>query len=212
MWLSKYMNAKIVNKLGNNVSFVLIIGIFSVFFFIYLGNQSNAQTNALDVGVEFVASGWMGDGEQGRRYIELIEASEENPHSPPHGIKITYKPGPSGWAGIYWQNEPDNWGRYMGEDLSGAGYRRLTFWARGARGGEIVEFLSGGIDSGMNHKDSFKARTKPRKITLTQDWTQYEINLEGKRLSSVIGGFAWVASRSANPKGLTFYLDDILFE
>lgn len=183
-------------------------------FVAVIAPQSSAlgQTAALDVGVEFIASGWMGDGERGRRYIELIEASEENPRSPPHCIKIAYTPGTVGWAGIYWQNEPDNWGRLAGENLSRAGYRRLTFWARGARGGEIVEFLSGGIDSGMKYKDSFKARTKPRKITLSQEWRQYEIDLEGKKLSSVIGGFAWVASRSSNPNGLTFYLDDILFE
>lgn len=193
----------------------LSAALISFVFLAVMVPQSSAlgQTAALDVGVEFVASGWMGDGEKnGKQSIQLVEASEENPRSPPHCIKIAYTPGTVGWAGIYWQNEPNNWGRQPGEDLSGAGYRRLTFWARGARGGEIVEFLSGGIDSGMRHKDSFKARTKPRKITLGQEWRQYEINLEGKKLSSVIGGFAWVASRSSNPKGLTFYLDDILFE
>lgn len=185
-------------------------------FVTVMASQSSAlgKTAALDVGAEFIASGWMGDGEtkKAKQFIQLIEASEENPRSPPHCIKIVYTPGTVGWAGIYWQNEPDNWGRLAGEDLSGAGYRRLTFWARGARGGEIVEFLSGGIDSGERHKDSFKAKTKPRKITLGNEWKQYEIDLEGKKLSSVIGGFAWVASRSSNPNGLTFYLDDILFE
>jgi hypothetical protein len=208
----KYGNAKIMIILGGKTALGLLSGIIAALILTTLSNQSNAQPEPLDVGVEFVASGWMGDGERGRKNIELIEASEEDPHSPPFCIKIAYTPGASGWAGIYWQNEPDNWGRQAGEDLSGAGFRRLTFWARGARGNEIVEFLSGGSDSGLKYKDSFEARTKPRRISLTQKWKQYEINLEGKNLSSVIGGFAWVASQSSNPNGLTFYLDDILFE
>ena len=44
------------------------------------------------------------------------------------------------------------------------------------------------------------------------DWKQYVINLEGKDLSSISGGFAWATNLDVNPDGATFYLDDIRYE
>jgi hypothetical protein len=153
----------------------------------------------------------MGDGEQGTRYVELSESWQENPHSKPICVKVVYKPGPKGWAGIFWQNIPDNWGSQPGEDFRKAGYRRITLWARGERGNEVIEFKAGGINApGKTHRDSFVASAG--KITLEKDWKRYVIDLDGKDLSSVIGGFAWTASSSANPDGATFYLDDVSYE
>ena len=75
----------------------------------------------------------------------------------------------------------------------------------------MVEFKAGGIhDRTKRYKDSFEVSLG--RIPLTREWQQHRINLEGKDLSSVIGGFCWVASQPANPDGLTFYLDDIRFE
>ena len=193
-----------VNKLASTVS-IMVIFLISV--------EAAAQTDRLDVVSEFVASGWMGDGEgeQGPSHVRLEEASTETPHSRPHCVKVHYLPGNIGWAGVYWHNEPDNWCKEPGFDLSKRGFRRITFWARGAQGGEVVEFLAGGVECGAQYKDSFKAQTSPRRLTLTSEWEEYEISLEGHDLSSVIGGFAWVASRSANPQGLTFFIDDIFY-
>jgi len=42
---------------------------------------------------------------------------------------------------------------------------------------------------------------------------KYEIDLEGSDLSSVIGGFCWVASKDFNSHPtIVFYFDDIYFE
>ncbi|MFQ5456472.1 MAG: hypothetical protein ACE5EA_09785 [Nitrospirota bacterium] len=41
---------------------------------------------------------------------------------------------------------------------------------------------------------------------------RYEISLSGQDLSHVIGAFAWIATRDANPDGLTFYIDDVRYE
>ena len=162
-----------------------------------------------DVAKFFTASGWMG----GTKFIQLFEGWRENPHSKPVCIKVVYTPGREGegWGGIYWQNKPDNWGDMPGEDFSRKGYRIITFWARGERGIEIVEFKAGGIKpEGKKYSDSFEVSTG--KVYLEKDWKKYTIDLEGTNLSSVIGGFCWVASHSANPNGLTFYVDDIQFE
>jgi len=172
-------------------------------------NEKGVQP--FDMGARFYASGWMGDGKSGTKYVQLIEACKTNPHSPPYCIKITYTPGPKKWAGIYWQNKPDNWGDKPGENFSKSGYKKLTFRARGENGSEVVEFKAGDIDApGKKFKDSFKVSTG--KIILEKEWKQYTLNLEGKDLSSVIGGFCWVASYTSNPDGLTFYLDDIYYE
>jgi hypothetical protein len=37
------------------------------------------------------------------------------------------------------------------------------------------------------------------------------INLTGKNLTHIIGGFGWVASAQQDPQGATFYLDDITY-
>jgi hypothetical protein len=165
-----------------------------------------------DVDAQFVASGWMGDGQvAGAKFIQLDEAWKGKPHSAPICIKVRYSPGPHGWAGIYWQNKADNWGDQPGENFSRAGYKRVTFWGRGETGGELVEFKAGGINApGKKFRDSFEATTG--KIALDTEWRQYEISLADKDLSSVIGGFCWVASKTANEHGLTFYIDDIYYE
>jgi len=49
-------------------------------------------------------------------------------------------------------------------------------------------------------------------VTLGKEWKKYTIDLAGKNLSNIIGGFAWSASRDDNPDGFVIYLDDIRFE
>jgi hypothetical protein len=108
---------------------------------------------------------------------------------------------------VYWLSPADNWGKLPGRSIRGA--TRLTFWAAGSKGGEIVEFKAGGI-RGQGHDDSFEAGTGS--VPLTREWQKFVIDLKGSKLTSVIGGFAWVATSTANPNGLTFYLDNIRYE
>lgn len=179
-------------------------------------NSAPAETNQgqmapVDIAAKFTASGYMGDGEQGNKYIQLLEASKDNPHSAPFCIRIKYSPGPNGWGGIYWQNRPDNWGDQPGENWSKAGYGKISFWARGETGNEIVEFKAGGINApGKKYRDSFEITSG--KLQLSKEWKEYTLELRGQDLTSVIGGFCWVAAKSANPNGATFYLDDIRYE
>jgi hypothetical protein len=112
------------------------------------------------------------------------------------------------WAGIYWLNPANNWGsRKGGFNLDGA--RRLTFWARGEKGGEqIQEFTVGGISG--NYPDSDTATLGP--VILGTEWRQYTIDLRGKDLSYISGGFAWTTNVEVNPQSCTFFIDDIRFE
>ena len=155
----------------------------------------------------FIPSGWMGDiGD-----ITFSDSDVTNPHSGATAIRIDYAAtGSQGWAGIYWQEPANNWGNVpdAGFDLTGA--TSVTFWARGAQGGEKAEFKVGGI--GGPYPDSIQPAVSTGVITLSSDWQQYTIDLTGKDLSHVIGGFVWVTNQNQNPNGATIYLDDIRFE
>ena len=126
-------------------------------------------------------------------------------------VKIIYNgKGAQGarWAGMYWQNPANNWGTTDGGfDLSTA--TKATFWARGENGGErIEEFKLGGIMG--EYSDSDIASIGP--VILTKDWQQYTIDLKGKDLSYISGGFCWATNVDVNPEGCTFYLDEIKYE
>ena len=168
-------------------------------FYIYADRSSTAN--------HFIPSGWMGDYGD----IKYDGASKEDPYLGDSCIKIIYNGKAAQgarWAGIFWQNPANNWGTAdAGFDLSKA--VKLTFWARGAVGGErIEEFKVGGIMGEFSDSDS--ATIGP--VILNKEWTQYTIDLKGKDMSYVIGGFAWSTNVDNNPEGATFYLDEIKFE
>jgi hypothetical protein len=168
-------------------------------FYIY-ADRSSANNH-------FIPSGYMGDYSD----IKVDRASKEDPYLGDSCIKVVYSDvvtQGARWAGVYWQNPANNWGTVdAGYDLSKA--TKLTFWARGAKGGErIEEFKVGGIMG--EYSDSDTAGIGP--VILNKEWTQYTIDLKGKDMSYVIGGFCWATNIDVNPEGATFYLDEIKYE
>lgn len=113
------------------------------------------------------------------------------------------------WAGIYWLQPANNWGDDKGGfDLSGA--KKLVFWAKGDKGGEVITFKMGGVGLAAKYPDSDAVSLEP--ITLTKDWKEYSMDLTGKNLSHITGGFCWVGSAKDNQSKTTFYLDNIYYE
>jgi hypothetical protein len=156
----------------------------------------------------FIPSGFMPDG----RCLTVNDAWTDTCYSGKSCIKIVYdvecsRQGQK-WVGMYWQNPANNWGnRKGGFDLTGA--TKLTFWARGAQGGErIEEFKMGGLTG--DYPDSDSALIGP--VLLTNQWKQYTIDLRGKDLSYVSGGFAWATNVDVNPESCTFYIDELRYE
>ena len=167
----------------------------------------SVYTDAKSPDNHYIPSGWMGDYGD----LKFDDRYMQNPHGGSTSIKITYNTNATQgarWAGIYWQNPPNNWGtRPGGYDLTGA--KKLTFWVRGDKGGErIEEFKVGGITG--EYADSDAAGIGP--VELTAEWQQYTIDLEGKDMSSISGGFCWASNLDVNPQGAVFYLDDIKYE
>lgn len=158
-------------------------------------------------GNHFTPTGWMGD-------IEDMKFTTKSFIKPKEGmscIKIDYSANKSrgaGWAGVYWQEPANNWGvEKKGFDLTGA--KKLIFYARGERGGEVVDaFKVGGITG--TYPDSSESSIGP--IMLTKKWEKYTIDLKNKDLSHIIGGFMFVLSAESNPDGMILYIDDIKFE
>ncbi len=191
---------------------------------LFVNKTVSAQDDPFyDIGYGFMPYGYMGCVDR----IKMNPQSTDNPHSAPTCFKIEFLTScdSPGYAGSYWLNmsgsDGDNWGQYPGMDLSNRGFTKLTFWARGLNGGELITFGSGGIDKTRDrsafykYKDSYGDKNIPelnKKIRLTNEWKQYSMDLSERDLSSVIGAFFWSASWNDNSKGLTFFLDDIRFE
>ncbi len=159
--------------------------------------------------------------------LTIDVCSTEQPRSGATCIENTFTALDSNWGGWYFQNgvlfddavQPsENWGHYpdAGYDLSGA--RHLRFWARGAEGGEEVEFFACGVgrDAVTGQPIAPYPGSSPKissgYVALNPDWTQYSLDVSGIDLSYVLGGFGWVTNAVHNPEGATFYLDDIQYD
>ncbi len=158
----------------------------------------------------YVPSGYMPTGE----CIKMEDSWVQDCHEGKSCVKVTYDTVCSSksrqWAGVYWLHPADNWGDVKGGyNLTGA--KKLVFWAKGEKGSEqIAEFRIGGVGATRAYPDSDSASIGP--VILSQQWRQYSIDLRGKDLSYISGGFSWIANVENNPNSCTFFLDDIHFE
>jgi len=149
----------------------------------------------------YIPSGYMGEAGA----ITMDPASKDKPHAGDTCLKVTYAKA-DGWGGVVWQHPHDDWGdKPGGFNLTGA--KTLAFHARGTRGGEVVNFGFGVLGEDKAFPDT-SGVTKA--FTLTDQWKQYQIDVEGKDLSRIKTGFLW--SAAAQGDKLEFYLDDIKFE
>lgn len=96
----------------------------------------------------------------------------------------------------------------------------LTFWARGEKGGEQIEFFVGGVGYDPSRRvatnsfpDSMPRSSALGQTTLlTTNWQEFTIDLTGQNLTNIMGGFGWFTSATENPNGAAFYLDDIQYQ
>lgn len=179
-------------------------------------NIAGAVTVQLDALA--IPAGWMSGRSDPEPFIRMETSSDC--HTGANCSQFTYRSGGS-WGGIYWwplicgeSGTPDAWNKVRngtcGVNLLETGnfsaMSRLTFWARGDQGNEVVEFKIGGADVSPAPGRSLG------KVALEPTWNQYEIDLEGLDPTNVIGLFCWVATDVDNPQGAVFYLDDVQFE
>lgn len=162
--------------------------------------------------LHFKPSGRMGD----TLAMRMWGNCRQEPYAGQSCIKIVYDiynstAGPNDllhkWAGIFWNNPPNNWGIFPNQGYDLRKSKRLVFFAKGDKGGEKVEFFMGGIsgrygDSGQSERKEFE---------LTREWKRYEIPLSNVNLKYIIGGFGLSVSGDTNQEGAIFYLDEIYY-
>jgi|GEM_PF-814597 len=161
--------------------------------------------------------GIMGDGESIGWGSQIDYGYFNDCHSGSTCMRIAYTPvtPDAYWVGISWQHPQGNWGTINeGFDLRKAA--RLTFWARGEKGGEAVTFGMGGIgrkrdscDPNSPYPDSVCPTVWTSPLRLSAAWQQYSIDLGGKDLGHVITGFL-ISIGGENAQ--TIYLDEIRYE
>lgn len=171
----------------------------------------------------YTTSGWVGDTEIDKSALAANtgEPSQRLGDADGKCTKWVYKNAvttdsniyPKGWQAVVYQYPANNWGAKAGRAVLGG--HRITFWAKGEKGGENLEFKAGNSSHGSApdpgpYQDSFYATTF---ATLKKDWHQYEVPLDqGADLSSVLSGFIWAAISPDKGATTTFYLDEIRFE
>ena len=159
--------------------------------------------------------------------FDMNENWQDDPYSGDSAIECRVKTRGNSWGGWLFLNGYLPKGETVpklsfgevgdaGLDLSGA--TSLTFMAKGAKGGEMVEFFTAGLgyDGETNRRiaqfpDS-NTKITLGFITLTNEWAEYSIDLSGADLSYIGSGFGFVLSgtKSGNAESV-FYLDDIRF-
>jgi hypothetical protein len=156
----------------------------------------------------------MGDGATPNTIVLAADCPMRAPGNIGKCSKFTYTPivgSMNNWAGVYWQSPANNWGDSPGHHIE-AGATKLTFYAAGAKGGETVSFIAGGI-MGAGYQDPPKVELSNQVLTTTM--TQYSIDLTGYTYVSIIGGFGWTIEAKALGDGgfdttpITFYVDGI---
>lgn len=124
-------------------------------------------------------------------------------------IRVEYIPGSGGVAGIAFRND-------KGLDLSAA--KKVTFYAMGGEGGEIVKFKAAGkkVDkNGVEDTEIFnnvKFDKTTEEVTLTKNWKKLEIDLSKDDLSGITHPFGLEISKEKNKPDSVVYLKGVKYE
>jgi hypothetical protein len=150
----------------------------------------------------YAPSGYMGN----TTAIKMTLDCTDQPHSGDTCLRVDYR-AVDNWGGVLWQSPPNDWDGEKPGGLNLTGATELEFWARGAEGGEVVDFVLGVLSGEQPYRDSAKAELKA--VRLTTAWQKLRIPLDGRDLSRIKTGFGW--SLAGQGKPVTFYLDDIRY-
>ena len=156
-------------------------------------------TQAQDFDVNAMCIPWMWMGDRNHITFDPHWTAQTRDGSPV--IRIKYDYGDDGWTGIYWTNRDNNAGDMPGVDLSQ--HNCVSFWAKGDRGGEVVELIAGGVGD-----EAMRATTG--KFRLSSDWTEYSIPIDDQERGSIVGciGVFMVADAL---QSATILIDDIKY-
>ncbi|MDX2021373.1 MAG: hypothetical protein SF187_14120 [Deltaproteobacteria bacterium] len=161
----------------------------------------------------FSPDGFWGDGEK-RGSLDL---QRDCPSRAAGAVgdcyRVSYLPGAKRYAGINWQYPHNNWGFWPGRKIA-PGATKITFKARGAKGGEAVGFGAGQADDMNGYGDSFSI--SPQTLQLTNSWQSFKVDFlgedYGRSPSGVIGAFIASPAPGEGEELVEFFLDDLKWE
>lgn len=160
----------------------------------------------------FSPDGFWGDGEKRGALDLLRECPTRVAGASGDCYQIIYIPGAKRFAGINWQYPHNNWGFAPGRKVA-AGATRITFSARGAKGGERVGFGAGQPDASNGFGDSFSL--SQLSVELGKEWASYEVPFEGQTYqgsSDVIGAFIVSLTAGDDDQPLVIFVDDVKWQ
>ena len=193
-------------------------------FWVYRNGETHPK-------MPFSPYGWMSDATNLSQIIHVDLECLDHPNtiiktSPPErerciSMKVTW--GDATWASVAFISGPDkppwwgdsNTGWYY--NLGALPKKKLVFYARGAKGGEVIKAQIGALGD-KAFGDSLANPIVNDGLKLTQDWTRFEIDLTNapaSQLGKICNGFGVVVERAAqsgSPVETQFYVDDVYFE
>ncbi len=182
----------------------------------------------ISAGNHFIERGQMCNPGDEPSVPSMNENWKKKPYAGSSCIRCEFKARKSNWGGWFFMNGAFlpkdscatlNWGETPGAGVNLQGATKLTFWARGEKGGEKVKFFCFGLG-----RDSFSGKARkphpdsaPQAATgyvrLNKDWTQYTLDVKDLNLTNVLLGFAWQTKAGVNEgKDIVFYLDEIAYD
>ena len=165
-------------------------------FYIYKDNNDSNN--------HYGATGYMGS-DLSKLSVKHDHASQV--HSGSTCMAIEYKDN-GGWYGLVWQDPFGDWGQeYGGYDLRGA--KVLSFWAKAEQEGIKIKF---GLGMFTRDKNPWfdTAFGDTGDLTLTTQWTAYQIDVSQLDLTRVKTGFYFFGGGIGKP--YSFYLDEVKFQ
>ena len=179
----------------------------------------------------FSPYGWMSDATNLPQIIQVDLECPDHPNTVIQAptperqfcISVKMKWSEATWASVAFISGPDKppwWGdtsagRYY--DLSGLPKKKLIFYARGEKGGEVIQAQIGELGD-KPYGDSLIKPITSGDLKLTTNWTRFEVDLSrvpSSELTNICNGFGVLAEQTSQPGApaeTQFYLDDIFYE
>ena len=209
-----YLAISLVGAIGGSL-FLSGIVTYTGFDTAFHGHDSVAQAEAarlpLHVIERFSEKQMEGDGETGSN-VKVEEDFVDPENHCEFCTRVEYTPGSSGVAGFAYSSN-------AAIDLTGA--KKIRFWVMGEEGGEKVKFKVAGKKKSPGEKDNGDslgifnsevfARTS-KEVTLRDDWTNYEVDLERTDLRDITHPFGLELTKGSDDKRQVLYIKGVIFD
>lgn len=209
-----YLAISLVGAIGGSL-FLSGIVTYTGFDTAFHGHDSVAQAEAarlpLHVIERFSEKQMEGDGETGSN-VKVEEDFVDPENHCEFCTRVEYTPGSSGVAGFAYSSN-------AAIDLTGA--KKIRFWVMGEEGGEKVKFKVAGKKKSPGERDNGDslgifnsevfARTS-KEVTLRDDWTNYEVDLERTDLRDITHPFGLELTKGSDDKRQVLYIKGVIFD